>query len=41
VEFIELMSNLRRPMPKKLHVAVPANRACGREPVATSAPESA
>lgn len=32
-EFIALMNNLRLAPPKKLHVAVPANRACGKDPV--------
>lgn len=32
-EFIEIMNNLRLPMPKRIQEAVPANRACGREPV--------
>jgi sulfur dioxygenase len=31
-EFIQLMSELRLPRPKKLDVAVPANRACGAVP---------
>ncbi|EPX59085.1 Hydroxyacylglutathione hydrolase [Cystobacter fuscus DSM 2262] len=29
-EFIHLMANLHLPMPRKLDVAVPANRSCGR-----------
>lgn len=32
-EFIALMNNLRLAPPKKLHVAVPANRACGKDPL--------
>jgi glyoxylase-like metal-dependent hydrolase (beta-lactamase superfamily II) len=31
-EFIDLMNNLKLPPPKKIAVAVPANRACGVEP---------
>jgi glyoxylase-like metal-dependent hydrolase (beta-lactamase superfamily II) len=30
-QFIELMNNLRLAPPKKLHLAVPANRACGKD----------
>ena len=32
-EFIALMTNLRLAPPKKLHIAVPANRACGKDPL--------
>jgi len=32
-EFIALMNNLRLAPPKKLHIAVPANRACGKDPM--------
>lgn len=32
-EFIALMNNLHLAPPKKLHVAVPANRACGKDPL--------
>ncbi len=32
-EFIALMNNLRLAPPKKLNVAVPANRACGKDPL--------
>ncbi|TGN05911.1 MBL fold metallo-hydrolase [Leptospira bandrabouensis] len=30
LEFIEIMDNLNLPEPKKIHEAVPANRACGK-----------
>ncbi len=32
-EFITLMNNLKLAPPKKLHIAVPANRACGKDPL--------
>ena len=32
-EFIALMNNLHLAPPKKLHIAVPANRACGKDPL--------
>jgi glyoxylase-like metal-dependent hydrolase (beta-lactamase superfamily II) len=32
-EFIALMNNLHLAPPKKLHLAVPANRACGKDPL--------
>ena len=32
-EFIEIMAALRLPEPKRLHDAIPANRACGRAPM--------
>ncbi|MBJ6764097.1 MBL fold metallo-hydrolase [Myxococcaceae bacterium JPH2] len=31
-DFIQVMENLRLPNPKKIHLAVPANRECGRLP---------
>jgi sulfur dioxygenase len=34
-EFIHIMETLNLPRPKKLDEAVPANRACGREPPST------
>lgn len=35
-EFIRLMGSLNLAAPKKMHLAVPLNRACGKEPVALS-----
>jgi glyoxylase-like metal-dependent hydrolase (beta-lactamase superfamily II) len=31
-DFVAIMTNLHLPMPKRIQEAVPANRACGREP---------
>jgi sulfur dioxygenase len=36
-EFVQLMSELRLAPPKRIHEAVPANLACGREPAAATA----
>ena len=35
-EFIEIMANLDLPYPKKIDIAVPANRRCGESPVIAS-----
>lgn len=35
-EFIELMRALKLPVPKKIDIAVPANRACGSAPLGTT-----